>query len=238
MPISLPKIETPTYTLKVPSTEESIEYRPYLVSEEKILMLAMESKSTSEIFRSIKKIISKCTFEKMNVDQLTTFDVEYIFLNLRARSVGEIVNLNLKCEECGAKNEVEINLNEVQVIWPEGSKDNKFLLNEKIGVEMRWPRLQDTISVNPKNESDEMNEGLRIIAKCIKTIYDEDNVYSTDDYSDKEILSFIESLNHSQIEKIQNFLSNIPVVEAKVEFDCLNCRHHNEIVVRGLNNFF
>lgn len=237
MPISLPKIDVPTYKLKIPSTKKVVEYRPYLVSEEKILMLALESENSDQILNAIKKIVLNCTFEKVEVDNLTSFDLEYIFIQLRSKSVGEIVQLSAKCQKCGKKNEIETNLNDVEVVWPEEKIDEKIMVTETIGVEMRYPRVIDSI-INSDGKMSEIDEGMLVIAKCVKSIFDDKNVYPSEDYKTSEIVEFLESLNHKQLEKITNYVSSIPKLISKIEYKCVHCGHQNEIVVEGIQNFF
>lgn len=235
MPISLPKMNIPTYFVEIPSTKKTIEFRPYLVAEEKILMLALESENENQIFNSVKKLLEVCTFNKVNIDNLTTFDLEYLFINLRSKSVGEIVEMTYKCEKCGTKNDVSINLNEVDLVWPKKKVDSKIMLTDTIGVNMSYPTIKNAQTIKEKSTSKEIFE---LISKCIKNIFDENNIYSIEDYSKEDINNFIDSLNHKQLEKITNFLSSIPVLKSKIKNKCVSCGHETEIELSGLKSFF
>lgn len=237
MPISLPKVETPTYKLKIPSTNEVVEYRPYLVSEEKVLMIALESSDNEQILTAVKKIVKSCTFDKVDLESISSFDLEYIFIKLRSKSVGEIVNLVGKCQHCQAKNDIELNLEEVEVVWPEKKVSEKIMITDKIGVIMKYPKVSDAM-INVDGKLSEIDEGFHLISKCIKNIFDDDNVYPIEDYKTEEVLEFIESLNHKQLEKITTFLESIPEVKGKIKFKCISCGKDNEREVSGIQNFF
>lgn len=237
MPISLPKIETPTYNVEIPSTKKVVEFRPYLVSEEKILMLAMETEDEKQVFSATKKLIEACTFNKLKVDNLTTFDLEYLFVNLRSKSVGEIVDMNHVCENCGTKNEVSINLNEVILEWPKEKIENKIMLTEEIGVNMSYPTIKHVENINNK-KSKSTSEVFSLISKCIVSIFDNNNVYPTEDYTEKDIEQFLDSLNHNQLQKLTNFISSMPVLKSKTKYKCISCGHESTIEVNGLQSFF
>lgn len=239
MSISLPKIETPKYKLKVPSTNKVVEFRPYLVAEEKILLIAAESEEKDSMLQAIKTIIENCTFNKLNVQDLTSFDLEYIFIKLRTKSVGEISEMITKCSHCKKENDISINLDKTEVVFPK-NVDKKIMLTDSIGVEMKYPTFKDneeTEKVIDEFKSD-IEQGMQLTSSCIKNIFDENNVYPKEDYTQEEIISFLESLNHNQMNKILNFVTNMPATKLNYSFNCVHCGKENKRSIVGLENFF
>lgn len=226
----LPKLETPTYNLVVPSTKESIEFRPFLVKEEKILMIAQESKDIVQITDVIRKIVKACTFNKLPVDNLTIYDIEYIFLQLRAKSVGENLTFELPCSECGEKTSISVDLSDINVVEPKKEVSNKIQLNESIGIMMRPIRFKDAANIG-----DDIVSG---IIASIESIFDSEEVYKSDDSSNEELREFVESLNHTQLEKIQEYIENRPSLYHKVEYTCSSCGHKNTFEFSSLSDFF
>lgn len=235
--MALPKLDTSKYELEVPSTGEKVLYRPYLVKEEKILMLAMESEDTSQMIQATKDVIRACTDNQIDVDQLTMFDLEFIFITLRSKSSGESANVGIKCEECGHKNEVPIHLDKIYI--SEINKDNKLIkLTDKIQIEMKYPDLNSIIAIEKDKKSNEVEKTFRLIAKSIDSIYHEENVFSASEQSEKELMDFIDQMNSSQFEKIKNFVEQMPQSQIDVEFICESCNHENNLNIKGLQNFF
>lgn len=233
----LPTLESPKYVLTVPSTEKSIEYRPFLVKEEKILLLAQESNDSSEMMSAIKDIISACTFGNVNPKELTSFDLEYIFLKLRAKSVGEVSNIKCKCEHCEEYNETSVNIDDVKIIWPETKVDNKIMLNDKIGVILRHIKVDDMPSV--VNDSDiNMETITNMIIASIESIFDDSGVYRTDQATQEELLTFINSLNRTQLSKIEEYIAKSPKLQHTITFDCIKCKKENNITLSGIQSFF
>jgi len=236
--MALPIIETPKYTTKIPSTGKNIQYRPYLVKEEKILMIAMESDDQIQIMQAIKDVVKSCTFEKVDPDKLCTFDLEYLFLKLRAKSVGEISKVGLRCEKCEKPTNVDINLEEIK-IDTENVPSNKIKLTDSIGVIMNWPkvklldRIQNTTGAN-------VNDMMGIVVSCIESIYDDKKVYPADEQTPEDLIKFIDSLNQVQFGKIQKFIEDMPKLEHTVNFMCSNkeCNHQNSLVISGMSSFF
>ena len=230
--MALPKLESPKYEVVIPSTKKLHEIRPFLVKEEKILMIAQESNNTAQIVKAMKEIISACSFNKIKVNELTSYDVEYLFLQLRAISVGETTDVKFKCSECGHENEVTINLKEIEVKYPEKEISNKIQLSDTIGIVLKPLSLSDMSKI--KEDSDIVDS----IAIVIDSIYDDDNVYDAKESSKKELYEFVESLNHTQIEKIQEYLTNQPKLSCEVKFACSECGHENTITLEGIQSFF
>ena len=236
--MALPKINTPTYELAVPSTDKKLKYRPFLVKEEKILMMAMEAGEQPAIIDAVKDIVKSCTFEKFDISNAPIFDVEYIFLNIRAKSVGEISTVNLRCpddEETFVP--TEIDLTKVGVEMSE-EHTNKVELTEEMGIIMTYPSLDsfidfDTTNINASNMLD-------IIVTCIKQIYDKkgEDVYEAKDSTKKELVEFIEQLNSKQFADVQKFFDTMPRLKHTVKIENPKTKKKSEVTLTGLNDFF
>lgn len=238
--MALPIIEAPKYSAKIPSTGKTVQYRPYLVKEEKILMIAMESEDQKQILQAIKDIVKSCTFDKVDPDKLCTFDLEYLFLKLRSKSVGEVSKVGLKCEKCEKPTTVDINLDEVTV-KTDNLPSNKIKLTETIGVTLAWPRMKiiNQLEDSAKDQN-KLNGVMDIVMSCIDSIYDDKKVYPADEQTREELVQFLDSLNQAQFAKIQEFIEKMPKLQHTVEFDCGNkdCKHHNTLTIEGLASFF
>ncbi len=238
--MALPTLNSTRYSTTVPSTGQEIEFRPFLVKEEKILMVAMESKDPKLMIKGLKDILTACVFDDIDVDRLTNFDLEELFLRLRSKSVGEKVNVNLKCSECGAMTPQEINLDDVKT---EGITDNRtVMMTDTVGIEFDYPSL-DLISGMDYSEEDFTTEEqvaitMKLIKSCIKSIFDDDNVWDVKDQSDKEIESFLDGLNAAQFTAITEYFGNIPTLAYTVNYNCIKCGHANEIQLKGIQSFF
>jgi len=228
--MALPILETTKHTIEVPSTKKKIEIRPFLVREEKILIQAQQSNDDKKILKVIKEIISVCSFEKIKPNDLTLFDLEYIFLQLRAISVGETVQFNIKCEECDKTNIVDIDLTEAKIIWPEDKIDNKIELSDEVGLTLRSIRVKDMDKIE--------NDLTASIIASIESIYDADNVHMTDEADRKELVEFVDSLSHSHLELIQKYIENQPKLKHTFKYTCIFCGHENEHTLSGLSDFF
>ena len=236
--MALPQVNTPTYELAVPSTDEKIKYRPFLVKEEKILMIAMEGKEQSGILDAVKQIVKSCTFDKFDMSKAPMFDVEYIFLNIRAKSVGEISTVNLRClDDNETFVKTEIDLTEVEVKMDE-EHTNKIELTEEMGMIMTYPNIDsfadyDVTNINASNMID-------MIASCIAQIYDKkgEDVYDSKDSTHKELVDFIEQLNSKQFAEVQKFFDTMPKLTHTVTIENPKTKKKSEIVLSGLNDFF
>ena len=233
----LPKLEANKYPAVIPSTNKTIEFRPFLVKEEKILMIAQESKDPLQIFKAMKDIIKACTFDSVDASELTTYDLEYLFLQLRAKSVGETADIKIKCEECDEYNEVSINLLDAKVEFPKEKVDAKIELSDTVGIVMRPITIARSEALSKKNTGDS-NTLIHTIVASIDSIYDNNGVYKTDDTAEGDLKDFVESLSHSHLEKIQKYLSAQPKLKLKVEFKCHKCGHDNVRILEGLESFF
>ena len=190
--MSLPILESPKYELKVPSTGKKAHYRPYLVKEEKILMIAMESENQTQILDAMKEVVKACTYDKVDVNKLTLFDLEYMFLKLRSKSVGEIAKVGIRCDKCKESNKVEINLDTIEIAVP--ALSNKVKLTDKVGVVLHWPHV-GSIDLDEVKKKNKVDSAMEMMIECIESIYDEKNVYPAVDSTKEELLSFLGSLN-------------------------------------------
>ena len=230
----LPKLESTKFITQIPSTKEEIEFRPFLVKEEKILMIAQESEDEKQIMSAMKDIVSACTFGKVNADSCTMYDIEYLFLQLRIKSIGETAKLNFKCEECDEYNEVEIDLNDVKVIWPDEEVSNTIELTDDVGLVLKPLTLKSAQKVSGSSE-EIFNQAL---IQSIESIYDADNVYTSSDVSEKELIEFVDSMSHSQLQEVQKYLQNQPVLKYNIEYKCKKCGHINKHELKGIQSFF
>ena len=236
--MALPKLTTPTYELEIPSTDEKIKYRPFLVKEEKILMMAMESKSSADITQAVKDIVNECTFNKVNISNMPMFDVEYIFLQIRSKSVGEVSKLKLLCPDDGKTYaDVELNLNEVKVQVGD-DHTNKIELGDGKGMIMKYPTLESfkesgIRDINPSNMLD-------VIGTCIMQVYEEDGkkTYDSKDQTKKELADFIEQLNTKQFKDVQKFFETMPKLKHEITVKNPKTKKENKITLTGLNDFF
>ena len=236
--MALPKITTPTYELVIPSTDEKIKYRPFLVKEEKILLLAMESENQNDIINAIKQIVTECTFGKLKVGRMPMFDVEYLFLNIRAKSVGEVSELTLIApDDKKTRVNVEIDLNEVQVVEEEGHT-NKVELTDEMGIYMKYPTV-DAFSETGIGEINASNM-LDVISSCIEQIYDKkgEEIFEAKDSTNKELVEFIEQLNSKQFADVQNFFDTSPKLKHTITIKNPKTKKESEVVLSGLSDFF
>ena len=232
--MALPIVDVPKYSVTIPSTEESVVYRPYLVKEEKILMIAMESENQEQVMRAVKEVIAACTFNKVNVDNLTVFDMEYVFLKLRSKSVGEVSKIGVKCGECSTLNDIEIQLDTLEVSKPTEDK-SVVMITDKIGVKLRYPTVKDA---NLLVKYSGTEAAIKTIVACIDNIFDDDKVYPAKDSTPKELEQFLDSLNAEQFKKMQSFFETMPSLSHDATFTCSSCGHQNELLIKGLANFF
>ena len=237
--MALPKLNVPVYEAILPSTEKVIKYRPFLVKEEKLLLTAQES-GEEAVLPAVKQIIRNCVQGELDVDNMPLFDIEYLFLRLRAKSVGEEVTLGLKPWGCPQNNgelcefttEVAINLEEIECVKNE-KHSSKIMIDDKIGIMMKYP---DISQLNIKGSENEM--GLKVIKKCINMIFTEEKTHERDSFTDKELDEFVDSLNTKQMEQIKNFFDTMPVLKHTVKYTCKTCNEEKETIIQGLQSFF
>ena len=236
----LPKIATPTYELELPSSGKTIKYRPFLVKEEKVLVIAMESEDTKQITNAIKAVLKNCIQTKgVKVETLPTFDIEFLFLNIRGKSVGEDLEVNIVCPDDGKTSvPVTINLDDIQIQKSE-DHNNQIKLDEKIMMEMKYPSLDEFIKNNfDFKEENQMDQSFQLIASCIDKIYSEDEVWATADCTKKEVSEFLESMNSSQFKLIEKFFETMPKLQHTIEVTNPKTKVKSEVVLEGLASFF
>ena len=236
----LPKIATPTYELELPSTEQTVKYRPFLVKEEKLLVLALESEDTKEITTAIKNVIKSCIKTRgIKVENLPTFDIEFLFLNIRGKSVGEDIEVNLICpDDKKTQVPVTINIDDVQIQRTEGHT-NKIKLDPTLMMEMKYPSLSEFIKNNFEfNEENVMDQSFDMIASCIDKIYNEEEVWSTADCTKKEVKEFLEQMNSMQFKEIEKFFETMPKLSHSVTFTNPKTKVESTVVLEGLSSFF
>lgn len=229
--MALPLLTTPEYDIEVPSTKETITIRPFLVKEEKVLLTALEGGDEKEIVKSIKQVMKNCIQSDVKIDTLSFFDFEYIFLMMRAKSVGDVIELNLE-HHCGETNKVGIDINSIEVEFSDDHSDT-IKLNDDIGIKMKYPTISNTDMFTDANDIDKM---FQIMETCIDYVYDDDKVY--DEFSKKELKTFIESMNKDQLEKIMDFFNTMPSLEHQVEYTCTNCGEVQKYTLKGISDFF
>ncbi len=231
--MALPVMAVPTFKTKIPSTGKQIEFRPFLVKEEKILLMAMEGGDSAEMSSAMTRILQECILTKIDIDSLATFDVEYLFLQLRGKSVGEVIEITVGHTgetECHHRTPIKINIDDIKV---DGiRKDKNIKITNEIGVKVRYPSMQDALSLSTEEEDAPM----RLIASCIEVVYDQENVY--DDFTVEEMVDWLGTLNKKQFDAIVEFFNGIPKLTHKVEWVCPECKQKDSFVLEGMADFF
>ena len=236
----LPKIATPTYELELPSTGESIQFRPFLVKEEKVLVLALESEDTKQITTAIKAVIKSCVQTKgIKVEALPTFDIEFLFLNIRGKSVGEKIEVNIICpDDETTEVPVSIDLDEIRV-QKNDEHTRQIKIDDTLMMEMKYPSLDQFIKNNfDFEDKNAMDQSFDLIASCVDKIYSEDDVWAADDCTKKELKDFLEQMNSSQFKSIETFFETMPKLSHKIKVTNPNTKVESEVVLEGLASFF
>ena len=232
--MALPKLNSdPKYKVTIPSTGKEVSFRPYLVKEEKVLMMAFESQDQKQALRAIVDTLRACIDEEIDVLSLKTFDVEYLFTQIRSKSVGEKSTVYLSCSKCESKNEQTVDISSVKVDSPEVNK--VIELTPTVSVEMDYPSYDSIMSMNLSG--DEIEVGFSMMINCIKSIITEEERVSANDVTKKELTEFVESMNQQQFQKISEFLKEIPAMKQDVEFTCGSCGHENTVTLKGIQDF-
>ena len=236
----LPKISTPTYELELPSSGQTVKYRPFLVKEEKVLVIALESEDNKQITNAIKAVLKSCIQTRgVKVEHLPTFDIEYLFLNIRGKSVGEELEVNVICpddEETQVK--TTINLDDIQIEKDE-NHTKQIKLDDNLMMEMKYPSLEQFIKNNfDFDEKNQMDQSFELIATCIDKIYNEDEVWATADCTKKEVNDFLESMNSSQFKEIETFFETMPKLSHTIKVTNPKTKVESEVVLEGLASFF
>ena len=236
--MALPKIDVPIYELTVPSTDEKIKYRPFLVKEEKLLLIAMESGENSDILRAVKDIVDACTFNKMKIGNMPMFDVEYIFLQIRSKAVGEVSTLRVLClDDMKTYAKVEVDLNEIEVRVTD-AHTNKIELSDEMGVIMKYPTVDSFV----ENKIDDISPAnmLDVIITCIDKIYDKkgEEVYDAKDSTKQELVDFVEQMNTTQFADVQKFFDTMPSLTHEITVKNPKTKKESKVTLNGLNDFF
>jgi hypothetical protein len=241
----LPKIDVPVYSVELPSTKEKVTFRPFLVKEQKLFLMNTENTDPQETVKVIRQVLKNCVLSDIDVDELPVFDIEFLFMNLRARSVSEVVNLKYKCNnaiegadgesrKCDTINEIVINVLEITpTFFPEHTK--KIQLTDSVGLMMKYPTFEMMKSMVGKSESEAI---MSMIYKCIDYIYDKENMYYIKDVTEKELEEFIDNIQQKDLEKLRVFFDTMPKIKKDVDYTCKKCNYHETITLEGTQDFF
>ena len=240
--MTLPRVQIPTYHLSIPSSKKKITYRPFLVKEEKILLMAMESASEKDMASALNQIITNCILSKdFDVSELATFDIEYIFLQLRSKSVGEIAEPIIHCEKCEKDVPLEIDLSKVKMKFTKSHKKD-IQLDKEIGVTMKYPDIVQLaeygLSQTDGQGSETIEKVYSLIKSCVESIWTSDERYQMRDTPDEELEDFLSSLGTDHYQKIQEFFDTMPALEHKAKYKCEHCEFEGTVIIRGLQDFF
>jgi hypothetical protein len=234
----LPKLVVPEYELELPSSKETVKYRPFLVKEEKLLLTAMQLGEEKDMMNAVKTIIKNCTNLKARVDSLATFDIEYLFLKIRSKSIGEVSKIMVTCpDDDETQVEVEIDLESIEVTWPK-NHSNKIELTDDVGLIMRYPSLDTFVKLNFTGEDITVDNIFDLSVSCIDQVYEGDEVQDIKTYTKKEILEFLESMKSDQFMKLQDFFANMPKLEHDIEVENPNTGVKSTVKLEGLGSFF
>ena len=235
--MALPKLDLPTFELTIPSTEQRVKYRPFLVKEEKVLMMALEGKDSREMANALKQIINNCCIDEVEVSKLAPFALEYFFLNLRSKSVGNTIDVKYNCqsEDCDAIQEIEIDVDKVEV-HKDPNHNNKIELTDDVGIIMKYPEI--TTMSNQNFDADSVDDILGVIIDCMEAIYDESSVYKMKDTDKQETKEFLEGLTQTQFVKIRDFFETMPKIKYESDVVCGKCNHEFKLEIEGMQNFF
>ena len=233
--MALPKQATPKYKCILPSDGTEVEFRPFLVKEQKVLMLAQEEESDEAMLKAVQELISSVTEGKVKPKSLPVIDMEYLFLKIRSKSVGETAKLKVSCtdQKCEGTGDVVVNLDDVEVVGD--APENKVMINDEIGVELRYPRMSDVEATQGLGEGTSTIEMLKL---CMVNIFDQEEVHRVSDASTNELNEFVETLTMNQLELISDYFNSIPVLEHEVQTKCGTCDRELTTLIKGLQNFF
>ena len=234
--MALPSLNaSPAYELTVPSTGEQLKFRPFLVKEQKILMLAHESQDKRQVINAMLNTVKACA-DDIDINKLTTFDVDYIFTQLRAKSVGEKIDFKIPCEKCETKNDHQVNLEDVKI---DATKKEKIVeLNDKVSVRLRYPSYADVMNVMTESAQTQTEIVMDVIVACMDAVLTDEENISLKNETREEIIKFVDSMNAKQFEDISNFVQDMPQMQYSHHFACVNCGHEQELELKGLEDFF
>lgn len=227
----LPSVSAPVMVLTLPVSGQKIKYRPFVIKEQKALLLAQESKDADTVLETIKEVISSCTNDTLEFTKVPTADLAYFFLQLRIASVGPEVRFSIPCVECGADNVINMSLNDITIDASNVKTDIK--ITDTVGIKFKLPTVDDALDVDGTD-----SKSIKLLYSLIEYIYDEDSVYQKTDYTEEEFRDWIENLNDSQVAKIQEFVESIPTLKHELKFSCSSCNTEQSRLLEGLHNFF
>jgi hypothetical protein len=245
--MALPKIDVPIYETKLISNGKVVKFRPFLVKEQKLFLMSAESNDIKELTKTVKQVLNNCLITKLEIDDLPSFDIEHLFIQLRARSVGEIVNLKYTCNNvvkddegnekaCGGLVKFDVNLLELNPEMPE-KHSTKIELTDKLGIVMKYPSF-NILNYEEVPEETKLEKTIELIVSCVDYIYDAESIYYAKDTSKEEMVEFIENLQQDDIEKIQNFFLTMPKMKKQLDFKCKKCGYEETILAEGIESFF
>lgn len=235
--MALPKLnDAPKYNLVIPSTKQNVNFRPFLVKEEKILLMALESEDQGQVLNTVVNTIEACVDEKIDRNRLTTFDVEYMFLKIRAKSVGETSKIIMKCSECQEQNDIVVNIDSIEMKIPDIS--NVISLDENVNVELGWPTFQTVIKDNLFEAESTVDQVFGLIRSSIQVISTNEERFAASEQTKEELDTFIESMNTDQFSKVRDYVEKMPRLTHDVDFTCTKCNHPNHTTIEGMQNFF
>jgi DNA-directed RNA polymerase subunit M/transcription elongation factor TFIIS len=242
----LPKIDVPVFSINLISNGKEVKFRPFTVKEEKLFLMANESKDLKTIIDTTKQVLNNCIISEIDVDKLPIFDVEYLFLNIRARSVNEIINLNYKCNndiknenddethKCGHTVQIDVNVLDIKP-KNDNKVENRIEITDKVGLVMRYPNFNTIKKYDDENQSEMI---LKLTVDCIEYIYDGDQIYYAKDVSEEELIEFVENMQTKDLEKIKEYFENMPKISKDLDFKCRKCGYEERITIEGLESFF
>lgn len=242
--MALPINQAPKYSILLPSTGQEYFFKPFLVKQEKALMLAMQSENQKNMVKTLSDVITECFEGKLDVKEIAMFDLEYIFAQVRAKSVGETISLTMKCEECPpeekkARVNVEINVGEIPVEFPE-NQEKKIMLWDDVGAVMRYPSIKvlEEMDALPNSAANNPDNMYKIISACMESIFNSEEVFPISEQTPEEVKDFLDNLTNEQFRKIQAFFEDMPKMSKQIEYNCPVCGHHHDKRIEGLNSFF
>lgn len=235
--MALPQLNsTPSYRITIPSLGKKTTFRPFLVKEQKALLIAYETQDKTDMVRAITRTIHACIEEPIE-ETLTTFDVDYLFTQIRAKSVGEVVDLSIKCEECNASNDISIELDDIQM--SKETQSDIIELTDEVSLKMRYPSYDDFLSNEKLLDTESMTESLmELIMVCLDSVLTEEERFSIKDESKEDVINFIDSMTSDQFERVTEFVQNMPAISKDIEFTCISCKHENKRTLQGMEDFF
>jgi hypothetical protein len=235
--MTLPKLETPMHSCVLPIAETKVEYRPFLVGEQKVLLMAQESEDQNTQIKEMMRLIDVCC-DDVDVKQLATTDLEYLFLQIRVKSVGETAKVNMICQECETENELDVDLENVKVVGGEEKANNTIDLTDTISLDLQYPSYDMMKHLDVSAEEQSTEDMFILMAACITSIKDGDEIHTKDDFNKKELMSFLDSMSLSMFEEVQTYFATAPTIELPIKYKCTNCESEQRENVVGIANFF